>query len=197
MRLLRCEDLNFEEYYEPPPYAILSHTWEHREEVTYQEFLELKSTTKAKRGYAKILETVDLAKVHGLEYLWVDTCCIDKSSSAELSEAINSMYMWYQQAKICFVVLSDISFAQTAVYTSTDGYERERLAQIGSMLRECRWITRGWTLQELIAPRSVLFFDAHYNRFGAKQDLRDALSQVTGIDRDVLESSDPNSASIA
>ncbi len=196
MRLLRCKDLKLEESYDPPPFAILSHTWG-QDEVTYQDMLEFEPKTKKKLGFAKIRQAAILAEDHGFDYVWVDTCCIDKSSSAELSEAINSMYKWYQQAGICFVVLSDVSSTYSAIYAGSGSYERERHRHVSWIFESCRWVTRGWTLQELIAPRSVLFYDADYNCFGSKQDLRDPLSRVTGINRDVLESSDPSSASIA
>jgi hypothetical protein len=89
-----------------PRYAILSHTWG-KEEVSFQDIQHLRSAKK-KAGYAKIQHTCQQAKDDGLQYAWVDTCCIDKSSSAELQEAINSMYRWYTDAEICYAFLSDV-----------------------------------------------------------------------------------------
>ena len=90
-----------------PPYAILSHTWSEGQEITFNEFLNGNGTDKT--GYSKILFCARQAHRNGLDYCWVDTYCINKSSSAELSEAINSMFRWYQKAQKCYVYLSDVS----------------------------------------------------------------------------------------
>ncbi|KAI4595348.1 hypothetical protein KJ359_007023 [Pestalotiopsis sp. 9143b] len=60
------------------------------------------------QGMTKILRCVEEALSDGYEYIWVDTCCIDKTSSAELQEAINSMFKWYERAKVCYAYLSDV-----------------------------------------------------------------------------------------
>jgi hypothetical protein len=136
MRLLHCQTLSFREFYDEssfPPYAILSHTWAAGEEVTLQEMLAPGASTKT--GYAKIKETCRLALQLGLEFAWVDTCCIDKSSSAELTESINSMFRWYQKAQICFAYLSDLQPSATSGKDELD------------QLDQCAWFTRGWTLQ--------------------------------------------------
>lgn len=148
------------------PYAILSHTWE-EEEVTFQEFHSL-DTARSRKGFAKIAKTCSIAKDQGLGYAWVDTCCIDKENSAELSEAINSMFKWYTKAKVCLVFLSDLA------------------QEHGSDWASCRWFTRGWTLQELIAPSNVDFYDAIWNFKGTKKGLLDLLSSITGIDDTIL-----------
>jgi hypothetical protein len=88
-----------------PPYAILSHTWIDGEEVTYDELLA--GTGKDKAGYAKIRFCGERAAQDNIQYFWVDTCCINKHSSAELSESINRMYHWYRQAKICYAYIFD------------------------------------------------------------------------------------------
>jgi hypothetical protein len=108
MRLINTRTYLFEEFIgdEIPAYAILSHTWTDSE-VTYQEYLS--GAHKTKKGYRKIKKTCEIAAEAGIQYTWVDTCCIDKRSSAELSEAINSMYRWYQGSKICYSFLSDLS----------------------------------------------------------------------------------------
>ena len=106
-----------------------------------------------KKGWAKIKTTCKIARRdHKLSYAWVDTCCIDKSSSAELSEAINSMFSWYKQADLCMAYLED--------YTLPSLQTQEQPSQHGDNLLSCRWFTRGWTLQELIAPRDMLFYNA-------------------------------------
>ncbi|KAK0753788.1 heterokaryon incompatibility protein-domain-containing protein [Schizothecium vesticola] len=148
-----------------PPYAILSHTWED-EEVTYQDMRQLTpdTGTRNKQGFAKIRETCRLAASDGLRYAWVDTCCIDKSSSAELTEAINSMYRWYEDAAVCYAYLSD--FDDSADETA---------------LAASRWFTRGWTLQELIAPENVTFWSRNWVKLGDKWDLNDCLHTITNI----------------
>mgnify|MGYP001940481588 CR=1 FL=1 len=107
MRLINTHTGLFEEFIgrQIPKYAILSHTWE-EEEVSYQDYIS--GACQHRKGYSKIRKTLDLANESDIQYAWVDTCCIDKSSSAELTEAINSMYRWYQRSAICYVYLSDL-----------------------------------------------------------------------------------------
>lgn len=109
MRLINTSTLEFEEFIGSniPPYAILSHTWG-TGEVSHQEYVTSGRATRWKDGYAKIIKTCELARLHRLAYVWVDTCCIDKTSSAELTEAINSMFAWYRDAAICIAYLSDL-----------------------------------------------------------------------------------------
>src|SRR6187402_1785944 len=133
------------------PYAILSHRWGlDTDEVTFRDLIDGTGTGKA--GYDKIRFCGEQAKRDGLQFFWVDTCCIDKSNSSELQEAINSMFRWYGEAAKCYVYLSDVSVPnpENSNQTSTSTWE---LA-----FRNSRWFTRGWTLQELIAPVSVEFF---------------------------------------
>ena len=147
-----------------PPYAILSHTWgADGEEVIFKDLME--GTGKNKAGYQKIRFCGEQAATDGLRYFWVDSCCIDKSSSAELQEAINSMFRWYHDAARCYVYLSDVSIG--------DYNQNNQLSQFlwESDFRASRWFTRGWTLQELLAPTSVEFFSKEGNRLGDKQSL--------------------------
>ena len=129
MRLLKASTLEFEEFFgnSIPSYAILSHTW-NKEEVTLEDF-EL-GREKSKIGYQKISNTCRQALADDIEYVWIDTCCIDKSSSAELSEAINSMYNWYSQSKICYVHLED---------ARDFNLQNEKDAEEFGM---CRWFSR-------------------------------------------------------
>lgn len=154
-------------------YAILSHTWGcDDEEVNFQDLIEGSGNTKA--GYRKLQFCGQQAARDGLEYFWVDTCCIDKSNNTELSEAINSMFRWYRDAAKCYVYLSDVSISgNNQVDTSLQSWQ--------SVLQKSRWFTRGWTLQELIAPQSVEFFCANGNRLGDKKSLERELHQITGI----------------
>ncbi|KAF2766191.1 HET-domain-containing protein [Teratosphaeria nubilosa] len=159
-----------------PPYAILSHTWGDGE-VSMHDLLH-DPHVESKQGFAKIHATCKQALNDALEWVWVDTCCIDQSSSAELSEAINSMFDWYLRSQICYALLADISKHgdHYCVWTSADTHSETSLE--GFM--ESRWFTRGWTLQELIAPRKLNFFDRHWSCLGARQDFP-IIRQRTGI----------------
>jgi len=174
MRLINTKTYAFEEFIgrKIPKYAILSHTWE-EEEVTFADFTS-KPRVWEKKGWAKIDKTCKMASQNGYQYAWVDTCCIDKSSSAELTEAINSMFRWYQRAELCYAFLSDLP-------ARTPGSSSSALG-----LRNCRWFTRGWTLQELIAPRHVQFFDQNWIPYGDKDTLSEELQSITGINPLVL-----------
>ncbi|PVH67512.1 HET-domain-containing protein [Cadophora sp. DSE1049] len=181
MRLLQCNndgDFSLTEFFEGdiPKYAILSHRWE-AEEVTFEDLQNGTGTKKA--GYEKIRFCGEQAGRDGLKYFWVDTCCIDKSSSAELSKAINSMFRWYRQSTKCYVYLSDVF--RTAV--NTDDLARD------SAFRNSKWFTRGWTLQELIAPKSVEFFSKSGKLLGDKSALERHVCEITGIPAKALRGS--------
>jgi hypothetical protein len=168
MRLINTTTGAFEEFIgdKKPGYAILSHTWG-VDEMSYRDMSDPSCTSK--EGRRKIEMTCRLAAQQEIKYAWVDTCCIDKSSSAELTEAINSMYQWYQRSKTCYVFLGDLSASQST-----------------RALKGCRWFSRGWTLQELIAPSHLSFFDQDWNYRGSKADLAEQLSEITKIDAEVL-----------
>lgn len=162
-----------------PRYAILSHTWgADHDEVTLADLEKATGTTKA--GYRKLHFCADQAARHGLRYFWVDTCCIDKSSSAELTEAINSMFAWYRDATRCYVYLSDVS---TESLTSGPPAQQDWYPAF----RQSRWFTRGWTLQELVAPLSVEFFSAQGQRLGNKYSLLQDLHDITGVSVEALQ----------
>jgi hypothetical protein len=156
-----------------PPYAILSHTWhtDNSKEVTFQDLEAGRAQDKAGYGYDKIQFCAKQAIADGLRYFWVDTCCIDKSSSAELTEALNSMFQWYQHSSKCYVYLSDVSRSQPA---------REEAFQ------SSLWFSRGWTLQELIAPKVVEFFASDGLRLGDRLSLEAAIHKATGIPIEAL-----------
>ena len=158
-----------------PPYAILSHTWGvDDEEVTFRDLV--KDTGKRKAGYRKLFFCGRQAARDGLQHFWMDTCCIDKSSSTELSEAINSMFRWYSDAAKCYVYLSDVSIGSSrrSDPSSQNAWK--------PLFRRSRWFTRGWTLQELLAPTSVEFFSAEEVRLGEKKSMIHEIHEVTGID---------------
>jgi tetratricopeptide (TPR) repeat protein len=167
-----------------PRYAILSHTWgPDGDEVTFKDLME--STGNSKAGYDKLRFCGEQAKKDDLRYFWVDTCCIDKSSSAELSEAINSMFRWYQNAARCYVFLTDFPTRGKSLVDKDTGF------------RKSRWFTRGWTLQELIAARSVEFFSSDGERFGDKKSLEQELHQITGISIYALRGCPPSQFNVA
>nr|CEG05409.1 unnamed protein product [Fusarium clavum] len=154
-------------------YAILSHTWG-KEEVTFEDMIQ-QSPPAEKAGYIKILKTCELAQEQDIPYAWVDTCCIDKRSSAELAEAINSMFRWYKEATVCFAHLYDLE----SIDWSGGNHHRG--------LENCRWFTRGWTLQELIGSQQLDFYDSAWDFRGSKLSLGIRISEITGIDLEVLE----------
>src|SRR5947207_9198330 len=159
---------------EIPPYAILSHTWgADTEEVTFKDLID--GSGKSKPGYEKVRFCGEQAKCDGLRYFWVDTCCIDKSNNNELSEAINSMFRWYRDAAKCYVHLSDVS--KPALDASDEFSQRPW----ESDFRKSRWFTRGWTLQELLAPASVEFFSKEGEKLGNKKSLERHIREITGI----------------
>jgi hypothetical protein len=163
-----------------PRYAILSHTWEaDTEEVTLEDLMN--GTGKGKTGYDKIRFCGEQARRDDLQYFWVDTCCINKANNTELSEAINSMFRWYQNAVKCYVYLSDVP---RAAFDAND--ELNRLPWELDF-RESRWFTRGWTLQELLAPSSVEFFSRKGKRLGDKRTLERQIHEITGIALSALQ----------
>jgi hypothetical protein len=174
MRLINCSTLQLEEFFGAniPDYVILSHRWED-EEVSFADFTNNQGTAQTKRGFRKIDLTCRQALEDGWQYAWVDTCCIDKSSSAELSEAINSMFGWYESSKTCYVYLSDVREAESDVQFPAS-----------------KWFTRGWTLQELLAPKRVEFFDQDWKILGTKWKHAGWIATITGIDKSLLARSD-------
>lgn len=171
MRLINTHTLELHWFQgrDVPAYAILSHTWED-EEIDFEQFTEQRDepATRAKKGFVKIEQTCRLARDSGIDWAWVDTCCIDKRKSAELDEAINTMFRWYAESEVCFAYLSDLKPGG------------------GLSFAKCRWFTRGWTLQELIAPRRLEFYNREWQCVGNKSLLGRELASITGIRSSVL-----------
>src|ERR1700722_13303347 len=172
MRLLKLNDtaaFSLTRYFvsdDIPSYAILSHTWgADTEEVSFKDMMD--GTAKSKvPGYNKIRFCGEQARRDNLQYFWIDTCCIDKSSSAELQEAINSMFRWYRDAVKCYVYLADVS--RPALDADIKSSQSSQLSWELSF-RKSRWFTRGWTLQELVAPPLVEFFSKEGEQLGNKK----------------------------
>ena len=193
MRLLDTRTAEFRWVDEPRyvSYAILSHVWtKEGEGLPEQSFQDVKKILKARSRFKpwpakrkkdaipsklseKIRQCCAVARGHGFDSVWVDSCCIDKASSSELSEAINSMFNWYQQAKVCYAYLHDV-----------DDSDEPRAPN--SQFRRSRWFSRGWTLQELIAPRVLVFLSRGWHVLGTKAILATVIEQVTGIDHAIL-----------
>jgi hypothetical protein len=176
-----------------PPYAILSHTWG-GQEATFKDLQHYSNIeevdTKVKEGYQKIFFCAQQAMRDGLDYFWVDTCCIDKTNSTELQEAINSMFRWLQNAKKCYVYLSDVECNTSNV----DGKSNQRWRPA---FRKSRWFTRGWTLQELLAPASAAFYSKEGELLGDKQSLKDTIYEITGIPIEALQGNALSDFSVA
>ena len=178
---------------ETTTYAILSHRWIEKEgedqEVSYEDMANLPKVDEEERdeirqrpGYQKIIDSCEKAKKDGYELLWIDTCCIDKRSSAELSEAINSMYRWYANSKVCYAHLHDVSEPSFPTERNQDKYSINGWPE---------WFSRGWTLQELIAPSVVRFFSKDWLDLGDKKLLASSLSVITRVPQRILENGLP------
>jgi len=213
MRLLNAHTLELKTFVDNiPSYAILSHCWED-EEVVFSDIADLERAKK-KKGFAKIEKTCELAVADGLEYAWVDTCCIDKSSSAELSEAINSMFAWYRDSDHCYAYLSDVEFEGAFAEVQSARY---RIA-----FSRSRWFERAWTLQELLAPKNfhsdsdhnlynpffpnrlpsgrfdgMKFYSRDWQLLGRKVNLSRQISKITGIPMEYLNGQSLETASIS
>lgn len=176
MRLLNTSTLELESFIgaEKPFYAILSHTWALKGEVLFEDLTRTSiEELQSRPGYAKVKRTCHRASRDGHPYVWIDTCCIDKSSSSELSEAINSMFRWYQESRVCYAFLSDVVGG-------------------GALSPSSHWFSRGWTLQELIAPNRVVFLNQNWESLGDREQLADEITVATGIERHMLVRPDCN-----
>ncbi|KIX93638.1 uncharacterized protein Z520_10544 [Fonsecaea multimorphosa CBS 102226] len=178
MRLLHARQRKmFEFSHNYPPYAILSHTWG-LNEITFESFTNC-TYDRDSNSYRKIDGCCRQALDDELEYVWIDTCCIDKRNIVELSEAVNSMFRWYRQSQVCYAFLSDVSGEGLDT-------EEERTALCNS-----RWFTRGWTLQELLAPSEVVLYNRCWVPLSSKHDLADLLSDITNIPVEYLTATVP------
>lgn len=207
MHLINVNTFQLETFYDSSrPYAILSHVWrkDGGREIDYDQLNSLAKNgppldrdqviydrkvwdwfNQRGQDFNKIFGICNLARWENLQYVWVDTCCINKSNSSELSEAINSMYSWYKEAQVCYAYLEDIELE------STDGVDPESFAN-------SQWFRRAWTLQELIAPFRVMFYDRNWNLLGDKEYLEDLLARITGIETKFLMKEAPiTNASVA
>jgi hypothetical protein len=155
-----------------PDYAILSHRWG-KQELSLQELKDRTPEMESTEGFRKIQRCCQEAASVGFEYVWIDTCCMDKTDQVEITEALNSMFQWYRSAQVCYTYMSDV-----------DSKEDPRAEN--SSFRKSQWFKRGWTLQELLAPQYVIFFDADWNEIGTKSSLQELITEISGIPSQVL-----------
>lgn len=202
MRLINTKTLQIQEFNTPkiPRYAILSHTW-CNEELTFQDWLYVQNQTpprwgwsqipdeierlKLTKGYIKVAKACEYARQHNsnCQWLWADTVCIDKTSSAELSEAINSMFGWYRRAEVCYAFLADVP--------PLSSEELAKCSYRTSPFRQSRWFRRGWTLQELVAPWSVVFLSRDWTPLGTRSTLSKHIATITSIPESCLSGNWP------
>jgi hypothetical protein len=154
-----------------PPYAILSHRWSDSEILL--EDIASGAYKDKQEGYRKLAFCAKQAAEDELQYFWIDTCCIDRWNLRERSRAINSMFRWYKNAERCYVFLSDVSLSAATSAPQRSDWE--------TLFRASTWFTRGWTLQELIAPVSVEFFSCEGRRIGDKTSLDQLIHEITDI----------------
>ncbi|GAW19053.1 hypothetical protein ANO14919_085370 [Xylariales sp. No.14919] len=201
-----------------PQYAILSHTWiSPKDEITYQDFKQRKADIEndifKQKGWAKLKRYCDRAAKDGWEWAWMDTCCIDKTNPADTQEAINAMFRWYQDAGICYAYLEDVDVNITDVNFPPDldlddlagkDHVADRTSfrhmALKAFLIKAKWFTRGWTLQELLAPPFLVFVDRAWRRIGTRESWADEIKEASRIEARHLTSFNPtdfHSCSIA
>lgn len=173
---------NGQEYFKSQGYAILSHRWL-GPEITFQQIERYSHELRQAGPYQmnnpqldKIRGACTTARQLGLKWMWIDSCCINKESSAELSESINSMFKWYQDSQVCITYLQDVDFQSPAHRPGESSIFYNSNSQAPS-----EWFSRGWTLQELIAPRDMRFFDTNWNYMGTKESMASDIENITGV----------------
>jgi hypothetical protein len=194
MRLINVKTRDLEEHYGPdiPRYAILSHRWE-AQEVSFDDWQNSRDEIKHKKGFLKIIHACEQAERDNLEYLWCDTNCIDKTSSAELSEAINSMFSWYNDSQVCYAYLSDVPQLFRSDLDELQSYGQDPSQDLkdingagASAFLRSKWFTRGWTLQELLAPCKVQFYSQEWTYIADRAWLAESISRTAHIDCSAL-----------
>ncbi|KAF7532351.1 hypothetical protein G7054_g8017 [Neopestalotiopsis clavispora] len=183
-----------------PQYSILSHTWiSPKDEVTYQDLkhrtADIENDIFKQKGWAKLQRYCDRAARDGWEWAWMDTCCIDKTNPADTQEAINAMFRWYQDAGVCYAYLDDVDIDKVGHPVLADGdiddiAGRENVANPRSsahktlrpFIIEAKWFTRGWTLQELLAPPYLIFVDQAWRRIGNRETWAVEIEEASRIE---------------
>ncbi len=199
-----------------PQYAILSHTWiSPKDEITYQDFKHRKGDIEndifKQKGWAKLKRYCDRAVKDGWDWAWMDTCCIDKTNPADTQEAINAMFRWYQNAGICYAYLEDVDVNKVLDRPGlangnllmdldldtiagkdnvADPTSFPHMALRAFMIK-AKWFTRGWTLQELLAPPYLVFVDHAWRRIGTRESWADEIERASKIEARHLASFNP------
>lgn len=191
MKLVNTKTIRVESFRDNnvPDYAILSHRWGNRE-ITYAEIQKGAPNLQHTDGYKKIYNCCKLAADVGLDYVWIDTCCIVKKDNAqpgedpELSKELASMFRYYRNSQVSYTYLADVSVDEDPTVPK-------------SAFRNSKWFTRGWTLQELVAPLYITFFDKNWNEIGTKSSLQRVIAEITGIPSTVLLTNSSSQISVA
>jgi len=180
-----------------PDYAALSHRWGATEdELTFQEIEHITERTLQKLGWQKLVRSCEAAKNLKCDWVWIDTCCIDKKSNAELQEAINSMWNVYSKAAVCMAYLNDVQYSpmvdedgfNSTMATDLDILDGQAFPNwlVEQSFESSQWFTRGWTLQELLAPRNVVFFAPDWRPFGTRNGLSQMIAHISEIPAETL-----------
>ncbi|KAI1740014.1 hypothetical protein F4680DRAFT_130831 [Xylaria scruposa] len=184
------------EDFEKDGYAILSHCWISNPEIVYQalpkhiEELRYGKRPLSSPAVDKIHGACETARKEGYKWMWIDTCCIDKSSTQELRESINSMLKWYKDARLCVTYLFDVK-------KNSDATGENIFCSALEKNQPAKWFSRGWCVQELLAPKAVKFYDMNWEYLGERNDLFKPLSKLSGINARYLNGKDYLNACIA
>jgi heterokaryon incompatibility protein (HET) len=196
MRLINVRTLDLRKFNQHPPrYAILSHRWIDEQEICLQDWEvyvanqdPLSSQIKCKSGFIKIQNACIQAQKRGFEWLWADTVCIDKRDNSEVTKSVNLMFSWYQSASVCFAYMHEVS----------NNNQRLKWTEDNAVVRKTpEWFTRGWTLQELLAPKKLLLSDQDWNCIGDRENCAQVITKFTGIPLSALCGKDIQSYSYA
>ncbi|ETN38886.1 uncharacterized protein HMPREF1541_06927 [Cyphellophora europaea CBS 101466] len=205
MRLIDTRTLELADFGNHLPsaqYAILSHRWGDNE-VTYRQYMALdKSLLRAQtpRAYSsgldKILWGCHMARRNNLRYFWIDTCCINKNNEddqTELSASVMSMWKWYHEAAICYIFLATITLSAAEVERDPNAFmewHHSKDSEDRDYGRPAEYFRRGWTLQELLAPRRAIFFNATWSFIGSRLQLVDQIYNATNIAKQYINSNE-------
>jgi hypothetical protein len=206
MRLLRTKSYELFEANELPVpfphYAILSHTWiSPKDEITYQDIKRRKGDIESgifkQKGWSKLTKYCERTAKDGWEWAWMDTCCIDKTNPADTQEAINAMFRWYQNAGVCYAYLEDMDTLDLLkdaelpedmdldeIIGSKNVANRESFLHtaLNPFFVNSKWFTRGWTLQELLAPHYLVFVDSAWRRIGTRENWAADIEKASKIE---------------
>ncbi|KAK1534321.1 mitochondrion organization and biogenesis protein [Colletotrichum costaricense] len=201
MRLLSTETKKFEVFdlENAPPYAVLSHLWEH-DEVLFQDLRD-GQMLRPRAGLRKIDAACLVAQERMLRYIWIDTSCVDIESESERSEAVESSFRIFKSAALCIAYLSDVESERPLpaghVYLTDRNLDDNLEGRFRHTFKRSRWFTRSWALPELIAPSELVFYSRGWELIGTRSELRNHLFDITGVDTFILQGGDLAKVSVA